>query len=67
MELLSTSYIEVRNTKQQRNDLRQYRGTIYISTHGKFTRPWKFTITHTNFFFFVELVFVIAVCNFARS
>ena len=50
MKLLSTSYIEVRNTKQQRNDLRQYRGTIYISTHGKFTRPWKFTITHTNFF-----------------
>ena len=37
MEVLSTSYIEVRNTKQQRfmmacraleNDLRQYRGTI---------------------------------------
>ena len=48
MELLSTSYIEVRNTKQQRlmmacraleNDLRQYRGTIYICTHGKITRP----------------------------
>ena len=60
MELLSTSYIEVRNTKQQRsmmafraleNDLRQYRGTIYICTHGKITRQWKFTITHTNFFF----------------
>ena len=33
MKLLSTSCIEVRNTKQQRNDLRQYRGTIIVFTY----------------------------------